>query len=246
MLSNRACGEALRVDDDAKDVPAVPVRGGKSRGAAQSRMRELLSQDRALLALRREAPDADLFQEPPPPPPPPPPTEAVTPGPTAALELAPAEALAPAATRAQTTHAPAGVFHGAVATVARGSCTGVATSFEPLVPPASPGNGNPEPPPVVAPEPAVPPVAVAVAAPVAAGAAFPAPVVHTPAPATSPARGAAAGGDDDEGDPIRTRSMAKLLAMQGYRDRALSIYDELIAAEPDNASLRAEADRLRG
>jgi hypothetical protein len=52
--------------------------------------------------------------------------------------------------------------------------------------------------------------------------------------------------DEEEGDPIRTRSMAKLLAMQGYRDRALSIYEELIAAEPDNTELRVEADRLRG
>ena len=55
----------------------------------------------------------------------------------------------------------------------------------------------------------------------------------------------AADADGSAGDPIRTRGMAKLLALQGYRDRALSIYDELIAAEPDNAELRAEADRLR-
>lgn len=52
---------------------------------------------------------------------------------------------------------------------------------------------------------------------------------------------------EDGGDsPIRTRSMARLLALQGYRDKALSIYDDLIAAEPDNTDLRGEADRLRG
>jgi len=57
---------------------------------------------------------------------------------------------------------------------------------------------------------------------------------------------AAAGGDESGGpDPIRTLTMARLLAMQGYRKRALSIYDELLARDPDDAKLRAEADRLR-
>jgi Meckel syndrome type 1 protein len=63
-----------------------------------------------------------------------------------------------------------------------------------------------------------------------------APVGSAPAPALA----------GDAGDsPIRTRSMARLLALQGYRERALSIYDELLIVEPDNTDLRAEADRLR-
>jgi hypothetical protein len=39
--------------------------------------------------------------------------------------------------------------------------------------------------------------------------------------------------------------MARLLAVQGYRKRALSIYDELLARDPHDPALRAEADRLR-
>jgi hypothetical protein len=71
------------------------------------------------------------------------------------------------------------------------------------------------------------------------------PVVIAPPAPKPPAPSRAADSEEAGADPIRTRGMAKLLALQGYRDRALSIYDELIAAEPDNAELRAEADRLR-
>lgn len=46
-------------------------------------------------------------------------------------------------------------------------------------------------------------------------------------------------------EPIRTRTMARLLGKQGYRDRALSIYDFLLSATPEDASLRAEAAILR-
>lgn len=46
-------------------------------------------------------------------------------------------------------------------------------------------------------------------------------------------------------EPIRTRTMARLLGKQGYRDRALSIYDCLLAETPDDASLRDEAEILR-
>lgn len=46
-------------------------------------------------------------------------------------------------------------------------------------------------------------------------------------------------------EPIRTRTMARLLAGHGYKARALSIYDELLAWRPDDAELRAEADALR-
>ncbi len=45
-------------------------------------------------------------------------------------------------------------------------------------------------------------------------------------------------------EPIRTRTMARLLAAQGYRKRALSIYEHLLALGDDPA-LRAEADALR-
>jgi hypothetical protein len=46
-------------------------------------------------------------------------------------------------------------------------------------------------------------------------------------------------------EPIRTRTMAKLLATQGHRERALSIYDHLIQKGLGDESLRAEADALR-
>jgi len=46
-------------------------------------------------------------------------------------------------------------------------------------------------------------------------------------------------------EPIRTRTMARLLAAQGHRDRALSIYDDLLAKNGADASLREEAESLR-
>lgn len=46
-------------------------------------------------------------------------------------------------------------------------------------------------------------------------------------------------------EPIRTLTMARLLAKQGYRERALSIYEWLLAAAPNDATLSAEADLLR-
>jgi Tfp pilus assembly protein FimV len=39
--------------------------------------------------------------------------------------------------------------------------------------------------------------------------------------------------------------MARLLAGQGHRDRALRIYDTLLATDGGDESLRAEADALR-
>jgi Sec-independent protein translocase protein TatA len=50
--------------------------------------------------------------------------------------------------------------------------------------------------------------------------------------------------DEDE-EPICTRSMARLLAGQGHRTRALRIYDALLAANGSDESLRAEAEALR-
>ena len=55
----------------------------------------------------------------------------------------------------------------------------------------------------------------------------------------------AAAHSDPAREPIRTRTMARLLATHGYYTRALSIYDHLIAREPANAELRAEAELLR-
>ena len=42
-----------------------------------------------------------------------------------------------------------------------------------------------------------------------------------------------------------TLTIARVLARQGYYDRSLSIYDALLKETPDDAELRAEADRVR-
>lgn len=47
-------------------------------------------------------------------------------------------------------------------------------------------------------------------------------------------------------EPIRTRTLAKLLAMQGYQERALGMYEWLLVQEPDDELLRGEISRLRG
>lgn len=46
-------------------------------------------------------------------------------------------------------------------------------------------------------------------------------------------------------EPIRTHSMARLLARQGHRQRALAIYEELLARSDDDPTLVDEADILR-
>jgi hypothetical protein len=46
-------------------------------------------------------------------------------------------------------------------------------------------------------------------------------------------------------EPIRTRTMARLLAGQGHQARALSIYDYLLARADADEGLRAEAELLR-
>jgi hypothetical protein len=70
------------------------------------------------------------------------------------------------------------------------------------------------------------------------------PVATRPTPPAPPVA-AASDGDEEGEEPIRTRSMARLLAMQGHRGRALKIYDALLAANSGDESLRAEADALR-
>jgi hypothetical protein len=46
-------------------------------------------------------------------------------------------------------------------------------------------------------------------------------------------------------EPIRTRTMARLLSAQGYRKRALAIYDELLTRHPEDTVLREEAQAVR-
>jgi hypothetical protein len=78
-------------------------------------------------------------------------------------------------------------------------------------------------------------------------AAAPVPVPEKPAAVAVAASASEAGSDDDTSneEPIRTRSMARLLAGQGHKKRALAIYDALLKADAGDASLRAEADALR-
>jgi NADH-quinone oxidoreductase subunit C len=54
-----------------------------------------------------------------------------------------------------------------------------------------------------------------------------------------------AAADDDGAEPIRTLTIARLLARQGYYDRSLSIYDELLSENAEDSELRAEADQVR-
>lgn len=46
-------------------------------------------------------------------------------------------------------------------------------------------------------------------------------------------------------EPIRTRSMARLLAAQGHRERALAIYEELLAQDGSDQALRDELAAVR-
>jgi hypothetical protein len=76
-------------------------------------------------------------------------------------------------------------------------------------------------------------------------------VVPAPAPATPSTAELAAALTAEERpqrvkhEPIRTRTMARLLAAQGYRQRALAIYEELLAEAGADDALRAEAEALR-
>jgi hypothetical protein len=46
-------------------------------------------------------------------------------------------------------------------------------------------------------------------------------------------------------EPIRTRTMARLLAAQGHRERALLIYEELLAQNSADRAIQDEADAVR-
>jgi hypothetical protein len=226
LLSHRACGAASLESDDELGVPELPLKGGPTRTAAQNRMRELLNQDRAMLALRearrRDDPGSEPLDD------------------DFAAELVQQVERewtlvdqvdqVDAVHQAEVTSFASTVL--AEPSVSRGKCVGVTASFV----------AEPEVASVCTPGPvavtAAPIEPVVISKPV-----FVAPTVvpKPPAPSPRPGQDSEGGG----GDPIRTRGMAKLLALQGYKDRALSIYDELIAEEPNNAALRAEADRLR-
>jgi hypothetical protein len=78
------------------------------------------------------------------------------------------------------------------------------------------------------------------------GSASPATTTASSGDATSTtASGAKTGSNEDNPDPIRTLTIARLLAGQGYYDRSLSIYDELLAESPTDAELHAEAAEVR-
>jgi hypothetical protein len=89
------------------------------------------------------------------------------------------------------------------------------------------------------------------AAPSGAPAATAAPVAPAApgSPAPEPAAAASAASDERpqrvQHEPIRTRTMARLLATQGYRQRALAIYEELLLQAGADDSLRAEVEALR-
>ena len=51
--------------------------------------------------------------------------------------------------------------------------------------------------------------------------------------------------DADGAEPIQTLAIARLLASQGYLDRSLSVYEQLLSENADDAELRAEMQRVR-
>lgn len=63
------------------------------------------------------------------------------------------------------------------------------------------------------------------------------------APTTTPPSPEAPAGAQDE--PIRTRTLARLLAQQGHRRRAMAMLESLLAETPQDAELQAELEALR-
>jgi hypothetical protein len=92
------------------------------------------------------------------------------------------------------------------------------------------------------PRPPVAPVAVKPAAP--APAAPEPPAAEPPAAAATPASAPASPLPPDD-EPIRTRTLARLLAQQGHRQRAAAMYEALLEKQPDDDELRAELAGLR-
>jgi hypothetical protein len=109
-------------------------------------------------------------------------------------------------------------------------------------------------------EAAVPAVSNAASAPVAVAAVVSAPAITAAEPATAvvsaPAITAAEPATVNRTqpiattrtfieEPIRTRSMARLLAAQGHRERAVAIYEELLARDGEDVTLRSEVVAVR-
>lgn len=86
--------------------------------------------------------------------------------------------------------------------------------------------------------PSSPPVA---AAPTPSPAPAPTPTAE---PASEAATQSPMSAEPASTEPIRTRTMARLLAEQGHPARARAIYDELLASDPKDDELRAERDTL--
>lgn len=76
----------------------------------------------------------------------------------------------------------------------------------------------------------------------------PSPVSPEPQPVAAPRRAASSVSPSTRTfveEPIRTHSMARLLAVQGHRERALAIYAELLAQNSEDEALRREAQAVR-
>jgi hypothetical protein len=79
-------------------------------------------------------------------------------------------------------------------------------------------------------------------------AAPPAPAPQRPVPTSKapPAQGAdAPPAAEPDPEPIRTRTLARLLAKQGHHTRAMAMYEALLAEEPDDDALRRELAAVR-
>lgn len=197
-----ALSERLDALEEKLNSAAIP----KSGGAAQNRMRDLLNQDRALLAVRDGAArkvrheDDDEPEQP--------------------------EASVVVPKRASSRGAAQGRMRELLQRD-REMLAGNDDWDDDVAPPKKEAK---------APQPlAAEPVVAVVASP----------VIRLSEPPAAASKKAAASDDDDENAPIRTRTMARLLALQGHKDKALSIYDELVKRDPWDNGLIEEAERLR-
>lgn len=53
-------------------------------------------------------------------------------------------------------------------------------------------------------------------------------------------------GDEEMSDDLATKTLADIYAAQGYRDKALKIYREVLRTQPDNEEIRQKLDDLEG
>jgi hypothetical protein len=236
----RAIGDAL---SGSLGALSGRLRGNSSaeasRAAAKSkyRLREVLSTDRSNVGLAELNTPLDFSNQPPP-------SAATLVAEAARSAVEPAPELAPSrplsAVERATSASPAGTFNSEPFVP-----TTTAELLDALAPPP-----EPEPAPRAR---SVPPPLPRRSEPPRAVETQPQPAAMSPQPsaaaATPPSPQPSAADDDKPSvwdEPIRTRSMARLLASQGHHQRALAIYDLLLSANDADASLRAEADTLRG